>query len=111
MIIDAHNHPDWLGHDLTKFLQNMDMYNIDRTWLLSWEAPDDEYDPPVYNRILMRGEFGPIPFTTCLRYKQAAPDKFILAYAPDPRRPEAIDQVQAAIDLHGVQVYGELNYG
>ena len=23
-IIDAHNHPDWLGHDLPKFLANMD---------------------------------------------------------------------------------------
>ncbi len=39
MIIDAHNHPDWHGHDLAKFLANMDANGIDVTWLLSWEAP------------------------------------------------------------------------
>ena len=45
MIIDAHNHPDWHGHDLLKFLHNMADCNIDKTWLLSWEAPLDEVDP------------------------------------------------------------------
>ena len=28
MIIDAHNHPDWHGHNLTKFLENMAKGNI-----------------------------------------------------------------------------------
>ena len=50
----------------------------------------------------------PVPFAACLRYKQAAPERFILGYAPDPRRPEAIDQLQAAIEIHGVQVCGEI---
>ena len=45
MIIDAHNHPDWHGHNLDRFLQNMDEHGIDRTWLLSWESPVDEYSP------------------------------------------------------------------
>jgi predicted TIM-barrel fold metal-dependent hydrolase len=107
MIIDAHNHPDWHGHDLDKFLQNMATHNIDKTWLLSWESPPDEYDP-TYNYVALHDQWGPIPFSKCLRYKERAPDKFVLGYAPDPRRPDAVDRVQAAIEIHGVRVYGEL---
>lgn len=107
-IIDAHNHPDWHGHDLPRFLENMARYHIEQTWLYSWECPPDEYDPVDYNRVSLLRDGYPIPFTNCLRYKQAAPDKFVLCYAPDPRRPDAIDQLQAAIDVYGVQVYGEL---
>ena len=108
MIIDAHNHPDWHKHNLDKFLENMATYNIDKTWLLSWECPKDEYAPAIYNCSMLSTEGGPIPFSRCLRYKERAPDKFILGYAPDPRRPEAIDSLEAAIDVYGVQVYGEL---
>ncbi|MBN1580696.1 MAG: amidohydrolase family protein [Anaerolineae bacterium] len=107
MIIDAHNHPDWHGHNLARFLENMAQYAIDKTWLLSWESPDDEYDP-TYNYTSLRDARGPIPFSRCLDYKERAPDRFVLGYAPDPRRPDAIDQLQAAIEIHGVQVYGEL---
>ena len=107
MIIDAHNHPDWHGHNLDKFLQNMAEHNINKTWLLTWECPADEYDPQ-YNYTSLSDNWGPIPFSRCLRYKEHAPDRFVLGYAPDPRRPEAIDRLQAAIEIYGVQVYGEL---
>jgi predicted TIM-barrel fold metal-dependent hydrolase len=107
MIIDAHNHPDWHGHDLTKFLQNMADYNIDKTWLLSWESPLDEVDPE-YNYVSLCSERGPIPFERCLAYHQQAADIFILGYAPDPRRPDSIDRLQAAIEIYGVQVCGEI---
>jgi predicted TIM-barrel fold metal-dependent hydrolase len=107
-IIDAHNHPDWHGHDLQKFLANMARYNIEKTWLFSWECPIGEYDPE-YNHVSLIDPRGyPIPFSRCLAYKQQAPDKFVLGYAPDPRRPDAIDQLQAAMEIHGVRVYGEL---
>jgi predicted TIM-barrel fold metal-dependent hydrolase len=108
MIIDAHNHPDWHGHNFEKFVQNMAAYHIDKTWLLTWEAPEDEYDP-TYNYTALRDHArGPLPFEPGLRYKERAPDKFVLGYAPDPRRPDAIDQLRAAMEIHGVQVYGEL---
>ena len=108
MIIDAHNHPDWHGHNFEKFVQNMAAYQIDKTWLLTWEAPEDEYDP-IYNYTALRDHpRGPLPLERGLRYKTRAPDKFVLGYAPDPRRPDAIDQLRAAIEIHGVQVYGEL---
>ena len=107
MLIDAHNHPDWHGHGLTRFLENMRAGGIDKTWLLSWECPADEYDP-TYNHAMLSDATGPIPFARCLSYVERAPDKFILGYAPDPRRPDAIDRLQAAIEIYDVRVCGEL---
>ncbi|NLF00068.1 MAG: hypothetical protein GX601_03735, partial [Anaerolineales bacterium] len=88
MIIDAHNHPDWLGHSFECFVANMDEHGISRTWLFSWEVPPDEYDP-IYCRTSLTDDTGPIPFAGCLRYKERAPERFVLGYAPDPRRPDA----------------------
>jgi hypothetical protein len=107
MKIDTHNHADWHGHNLEKFLANMDACGIDRTWLLTWIAPRDEYAPSYYT-VVPPGETGPLPLSRSLAYIEAAPERFVLGYAPDPRRPEAIDQLQAAIEIYGVQVYGEL---
>ncbi len=107
-IIDAHNHPDWHGHNLERFLRNMEQYGIEKTWLFSWECPADEHDPQYSNVFLKDPQGYPIPFARCLAYKQAAPDKFVLGYAPDPRRPDAIDQLEAAVSIYGVKLYGEL---
>jgi predicted TIM-barrel fold metal-dependent hydrolase len=107
VIIDAHNHPDWHGHDLGRFLENMATYGIDKTWLLTWIAPRDEYMPTTVSVVPPNAD-GPIPFARALSYKERAPDKFVLGYAPDPRRPDAIDRLTAAIDLYGVRIYGEL---
>ncbi|HEY3298627.1 MAG TPA: amidohydrolase family protein [Armatimonadota bacterium] len=109
MIIDIHNHPDWYGYNLERFLKNMDSLNIDVTWLLSWETPADEYDPSYY-RVLPRqdGSESPIPFSVCLPYIEKAPERFVLGYAPDPRRADAIDKLEAAISIYGVRVYGEM---
>ncbi len=107
MKIDAHNHPDWLGHNVTKALDNMNRHQIDQTWLLTWIAPEDEVDP-FYHATVAPASHGPIPLAHSLGYKERAPDRFVLGYAPDPRRPEAIDQLRAAIDTYGVRVYGEL---
>jgi predicted TIM-barrel fold metal-dependent hydrolase len=108
MIIDAHNHPDWHGYDLAKFLANMAENHIDLTWLLSWDCPRDEYEPGTAAVIPDTGPRGPIPFARCISYAERAPGKFILGFAPDPRRPEAIDQLQAAMAIYGVRVCGEL---
>lgn len=111
MIIDAHNHPDWWGKDLNQVIANMDEYHIDKTWILSWECPEDEYDPDQKNVLNeyagINGGF-PIPFSRCLAYKRAWPDRFVLGYAPDPRNPSAIDRLEAAVNLYGVRVCGEI---
>lgn len=108
MIIDAHNHPDWHGHNLDRTLANMDRYHIDLAWLLSWECPDDEWDPAFTPVVPSAVSSGPIPFARCLAYKERSPDRFILGYAPDPRRPGAIGRLQAAVEIYGVQVCGEI---
>lgn len=109
MIIDAHNHADWHGYDFNDFIGNMDSFGIDKTWLLSWETPADEYDQNanILLPVVQLGS-GPIPFAAGLAYKQKAPDRFILGYAPDPRRPDALDKLKSAVQTYGVQVCGEV---
>lgn len=113
MIIDAHNHADWHGHDLNAFLANMDQYGIDKTWILTWESPEDEYSPHYHtvlgSRAVDPGANGsPVPFARCLDYKTRAPERFILGYAPDPRRPNGLSSLKAAVSIYGVQVCGEV---
>ncbi len=108
MIIDAHNHPDWHGVNLERFLQNMADNKIDLTWLLSWEAPQDEWEPHQGYAMPQVGEGGPIPFARCISYKERAPEKFVLGYAPDPRRPEAIERLLSAKHIFGARICGEL---
>ncbi len=114
MIIDAHNHPDWHKHDFDAFIKNMDAYHIDKTWLLSWETPPGDFSPDstyAMSGPVLRGENSvPIPFSLCLEYKRRAPDRFILGYAPNPHRPDAIDALRSAIDLYDVKVCGEVKF-
>ena len=112
-IIDVHNHPDWLGHNLEKFIVNIDQYGIAKTWLLNWECPVDEYDQEANSvATIPSGPIGdsngPIPFSRCLSYVERCPERFILGYSPDPRKPDAIDNLQAATEIYGVKVCGEL---
>ena len=109
MIIDDHNHPEWYGYTFDRFIENMDQNHIDKTWLLSWETPRDEYDP-AYNHAIPepRKSDGPVPFSYCLEFARRAPDRFILGYAPDPRKADAIDKLDFAVNTYGVRICGEL---
>ncbi len=114
VIIDAHNHADWHGHDLKAFIQNMDECHIDKTWILTWETPIPDWngfhvtDGAIFRRSME--ESVAVPFERCLFYKEQCPDRFILGYAPDPRRPEAISALKAAVNIYGVQVCGEIKF-
>lgn len=108
MIIDTHNHPDWYGFDMDKFLENMRQNNIDRTWMLSLEQPKDEYNPEDNQIYPDHDESGPVSFRRCMAYAKRHPDQFVMGYAPDPRRPDAVDKLHSAVELYGVRVYGEL---
>lgn len=111
MIIDCHNHPDWHGHNLDKFLANTAKFNIDLSWLLSWESPENEHNPNFnYSIPDAGGVHGPIPFTRCVSYAERAPGKFVIGYAPDPRQPGAVDKFQAAMDIYGARICGELKF-
>lgn len=108
MIIDIHNHPDWHGHDLNRFLKNMDENGIDQSVIMSWECPTHEYDPSYLHVVPEPGEGGPIPFSRCLSYAERAPSRFILGYCPDPRLPYAVKKLRAAVEIYGVRLCGEL---
>ena len=110
-IIDAHNHPDWHGKDLKKFLLDMDEKNIEKCWLLSWECPRSEYyDGTV--KVVPSGVLGtvtePIPFSRCISYAERAPERFILGYAPDPRDRDACNKLIAAHDIYNAKICGEV---
>lgn len=108
MIIDAHNHPDWYGFGKHKFLKNMDQHQIDVTWLLSWEQPLDEYSNALFSLVPDPDESGPISHKRCIDYVQSHPDRFVPGWAPDPRRPWAIERLKHAIELYGVRICGEV---
>ena len=110
MIIDAHNHADWHGHNLQKFIANMDELHIDKTWLLTWISPVNEYSPGNIPHCNVEHDWdgGPISFGRCLSYVERCPERFILGYAPDPRWPDAIDKLDTAIKLYDVKVCGEV---
>lgn len=50
-VIDAHNHPRWIGHDGARIIEDMDAAGIERAWLLSWEIPERELDPAYYAKL------------------------------------------------------------
>ncbi|MBI4605823.1 MAG: amidohydrolase family protein, partial [Planctomycetes bacterium] len=105
-IVDVHNHPYWLGHNPRKMVENMDRCGIERTWLLSWEVPEDEISPGYYATLNPLG-IG-IPFSDVVRSCEQFPDQFVAGYAIDPRRPYAREKLRSAVAIHGVRVYGEL---
>ena len=107
MIIDIHNHADYHGCSVRDMLSNMDTYGIDVTCLLSWEAPVTDYDPATKYAFSPLSDM-PVPFERCLYYRDAAPDRFLLGFCPDPRRPDAISRLRAAVKLFDISLCGEL---
>ena len=105
MLIDAHNHPNWHGFDAKKILQNMDDQGIDKMWLFSWEVSENEYSPN-YHAVLPPDGVG-IPFKDVLAVLQCRTGE-IRGYMPHPKRPDAIDRLKAAVEIHGVKVASEL---
>ena len=106
MLIDAHNHPNWLGHDVQGILANMDEQGYDQMRLLSWELPADEYDQEYQYAYPPEGVG--IPLADVLQVGREAPDRFVLGYFPYPKRPDALDRLRAAVEIHGIRVAGEL---
>ena len=106
MLIDSHQHTNWHGKNCDAVVADMDRAGIDVSWLLSWEVPEGEYDPGYFK------SFDPsrvgMPFEDIVHACERHPTRFVPAYAPDPRRPDAIERLEAAVKMYGVRVYGEL---
>ncbi|MCL2813119.1 MAG: amidohydrolase [Oscillospiraceae bacterium] len=107
MIIDIHNHADYHGYDAEKMVKNMDDCGIGITCLMAWEAPAHEYDPATKYAISPFSDY-PVPFERCLAYKQHAPGRFLLGFAPDPRKPDSIGRLKSAVALFDLSICGEL---
>lgn len=107
MLIDAHNHPDFHGFSAAKIVQDMDDNGIDQTWLLSWDIPNTEYDVRLNQPGMPPETDSGIPLEHVLRTGLYAPDRFILGYAPHPKRPDAIERIRAAVDLYDIRLAGE----
>ncbi|MCL1952424.1 MAG: amidohydrolase, partial [Oscillospiraceae bacterium] len=75
--------------------------------LLSWECPVTDYDPGTKHAFSPVSD-DPIPFARCVAYKKEAPERFLLGFCPDPRRPDAVARLRAAIGLYDVSLCGEL---
>jgi len=111
MMIDAHNHPYWFGMTADKMVADMDARGIDKTWLLSCETPESEFNLKEIGDIKhFSFDTRNMPFENCIEYAEKYPDRFVLGYAPDPRLPYAIDRLKSAIDMYGVKICGEVKY-
>ena len=107
MVIDIHLHPLYHQYNASDIVANMDRNAIDMTCLLSWEAPDTDYDPMTKYALTPFGG-GPLPFEYCVRYREAFPTRFLLGFCPDPRRPDAIMKLKSAAGLYDISLCGEL---
>lgn len=107
-IIDAHNHPNWYGHNVRRLIQNMDEHGIARTWLLSWEIPLREYEvqPAYWGLMDPRGVAAPLG--QVVEALERFPDRLVGGWAPDPRNRHARQRLRAARELHGIRVCGEV---
>lgn len=107
MLIDAHGHPNYHGYGAERIVRNLDEQGIDKMWLLSWEIPSSEYDA-LHNQSLMSAvaQSG-IDLADVLEVGKHAPDRFVLGYAPHPKRPDAIDRIKAATEIYPIRLAGE----
>ena len=111
MIIDAHNHADWLWRTYDKTIENMDRNNIDVCWLLSCERPSGEIFMPE-----MRAgpSFGvqdvDMPFENCIKYYEKNRSRFVLGFAPDPRLPNCLNRLKSAMGFYDVKIVGEFKF-
>ncbi len=106
MIIDSHQHTNWLGKDCHGVIADMDRAGIDVSWLLTWEVPAGEFDPH-YLTVFDPRRSG-LLLEDVLHACEQYPKRFVAGYAPDPRRPDAIERLEMAVKMFGVRVYGEL---
>ncbi len=107
-IIDIHNHPNWHGYNVDRLVKNMDEHGIAKTWLLSWEIPEDEFNvAPAYHEYMdPRGLCAPLYMV--VEALQKYPDRFVGGWAPDPRDRHVRAKFKSAVRIHGIKVCGEL---
>jgi predicted TIM-barrel fold metal-dependent hydrolase len=105
-IIDIHTHVSYHDYSVADAVSNMDAAGIDLAWLLTWEAPADEYGEADHGSMSPH-QLG-IPFSDNIHAAELYPDRFVVGWAIDPRRHHAIERLRSAVKMYRVRVYGEL---
>lgn len=114
MIIDAHGHLNWHGHNTDRMIANLDEHGIDRMWALSWEVlmPCEWAEARGYSSALdpRHGQGQWLPLCDIVEGVQRYPDRFIPFYAPHPKQENALDRLKAAVEIHGIRGVGEWKF-
>ena len=111
MIIDAHNHADWLWRTYDDVIENMNKYNIDVAWLMACERPDGEiFAPEKIAQSHYEVNYDPSGLNKCIEYYKKSPDRFVLGFAPDPRQPNCLHRLKAAMGTYDVKIVGEFKF-
>lgn len=105
-VVDAHGHVKWFGYDARRLVENMDQHGIDVMWLLTWDVEPNECDQS-YENVFWPGRFG-MPLEDVVDAVAQFPTRFVPFYAPDPRRPHALQRLAGAVAHHGIRGCGEL---
>lgn len=115
MIIDTHQHVFWHGKDDVGLVADMDDHRISLAWLLSWEIPPSEDNPPYHNILnpihtRADGTHPGIPLGDLVQTRNRYPGRFILGYCPNPALSSAPKLFESAHRIHGVRVCGEWKF-
>jgi predicted TIM-barrel fold metal-dependent hydrolase len=99
MIIDIHQHVNWLGRDEQGLIDYLDRAGVDKCWLLTWESVDGGLEP-TYKHL----SFEEVGKTHKMFLKRIIPFCGI-----DPRRPNA-EALLRELHQKGFRGYGELKF-
>jgi|TARA_B100001964_G_C14256800_1_gene612894 predicted TIM-barrel fold metal-dependent hydrolase len=115
MVIDSHQHVFWHGRNDIDLINDMDINEIDQSWLLTWEIPPDQDDRSyhsILNPIHIRsdGSHSGIPLSDLIIARDRAPERFILGYCPNPSLDSAPELFEVAVKMYDVKVCGEWKF-
>lgn len=102
MIIDIHTQDNCYGYNYQELIDNMNQNKIDKAWLLTVETPLNEYHSAVRHE-------NPLAFPASINFKDED-NRFVIGYAPDPRKADSIFKFEEAISFYGVRVCGVVKF-
>jgi len=115
--IDSHQHAFWHYRDDAGLVQDMDNYEIEYSWLLTWEThPTEHVTGTGYNqclnptRVRADGSLEGIMLEDLLLARRNYPDRFVMGFCPHPLTGNAPDRLRAAAGMYDVKVCGEWKF-
>ncbi|MGB0605910.1 MAG: amidohydrolase family protein [Candidatus Latescibacterota bacterium] len=113
--IDSHMHVDYHGLDAAAVVAEMDRFQIERAWILTWYIPPAEDVPsshrgfsPLNQRA--DGTHAGSLLSDVLAAYRLFPERLVAGYCPCPSEGNASAYFEAAYHTHGVRVCGEWSY-